>query len=402
MIARRTRRSRSIARITATVSATALALGLAAHAPAALAQEDASLPYEIETVAEGFDHAWGMAFLPNENYMLVTERAGRLKLVDRESGDVEEISGVPDVYAENQGGLLDVALHPNFEEEPWVYLTWAGTNDEGLSGTHLGRAQLDLEERALTDLEVLYVAEPFMDSDAHFGSRIVFDRDNRLFMTLGDRNSKDFGPDHYSQDLSVDYGSTLRFEADGSIPADNPFVNDPDARDAIYSYGHRNSQGMAMHPETGEIWQNEHGENNGDEINVIQAGGNFGWPIATYGHDYQTGEQFAPTPPEVPETIDPVHHWGQDDPDGFPPSGFVFYDGDAFPDWRGNAFMGNLWHEHLGRFTVDGHDVGFAERLLDGQGWRIRDVAVGPDNGFIYLLIDDEDMPLVRLRPADG
>jgi glucose/arabinose dehydrogenase len=159
---------------------------------------------------------------------------------------------------------------------------------------------------------------------------------------------------------------------------------------------------MAMHPETGEIWQNEHGENNGDEINIIQAGGNFGWPIATYGHDYQTGEPFAPTPPEVAETIDPVYHWDFDHPEGFPPSGFVFYDGDAFPEWRGNALMGNLWHAHLGRFTVDGRNVEFAERLLDDEGWRIRDVGVGPDTGYIYILIDDEDMPLVRMRPADG
>jgi aldose sugar dehydrogenase len=378
----------------------AVALGPVAMAPDVMAQDDAS-GFEIETVAEGFNEPWGMTFLPGNGRMLVTERPGQLNLVDRETGDVAQISGVPDVDARGQGGLLDVAVHPRFEDEPWVYLTWAGRNNEGLTATYVGRGLLDIEGRALTDFEVLHVAGPHVDSTGHYGSRIVFDADNRFYVTVGDRQFKNFGPDHYAQDTSNYIGTTLRFEDDGSIPADNPFVDDPEVQDAIYSYGHRNSQGMAIHPETGELWQNEHGEWNGDEINVIQAGGNYGWPIATYGVDYRTRERFADLPPDNPDTVDPVYFWEVDHPEGFPPSGFAFYDGDAFPEWQGNAFMGNLRHQYLGRFTVEGHEVEMVERLLDGQGWRIRDVAVGPDNGYLYVLIDDSNVPLIRLRPAD-
>jgi glucose/arabinose dehydrogenase len=378
---------------------TALVLMLAAWGPSAVAEEDA-VSYEIETVAEGFDEPWGMAFLPDDGRMLVTERPGNLKLVDLESGTVEEIGGVPEVDARDQGGLLDVALHPDFVEEPWVYLTWAGSDDDGLTTTYIGRGLLDMDALALTDLEILLVAEPHTDSAMHYGSRLVFDNDNRLYITVGDRRDEDFGPDHVSQDLTNYHGKTLRLEADGSVPSDNPFVDDPDAQGAIYSYGHRNSQGMAVHPETGEIWQNEHGEYNGDEINVIQAGGNYGWPIATYGVDYETQERFAELPEENPDTIAPVFFWAEDHPEGFPPSGLVFYTGDAFPEWQGHAFMGNLAHEFIGQFAIEGHEVTKVGRLLGGQGWRIRDLAVGPDDGFLYVLIDDSDVPLVRLRPA--
>lgn len=380
------------------LSATAMSLALAAlaAAPAALAQ-DAATAYEVEVVAEGLDQPWGMAFLP-DGRMLVTERPGQIRLVDRETGDIQEIAGPPPVDTRGQGGLLDVALHPDFEDTPWVYLTWAGNDDE-LTATYIGRGLLDLEARELTDVEVLHIAGPHVDSTGHYGSRMVFDDQNRLYVTVGDRQFKDFGPDHFAQDASNYIGTTLRFEDDGSIPADNPFVDNPEVRDAIYTYGHRNSQGMAFHPESGELWQNEHGEWNGDEINVIEPGGNYGWPIATYGLDYQTRERFAPLPPENPDTVDPVFFWEPDHPEGFPPSGFAFYDGDAFPEWQGNAFMGNLAHGYLGRFTVDGRDVAMAERLLDGEGWRIRDVAVGPDDGFLYVLIDDTDVPLIRLRP---
>jgi aldose sugar dehydrogenase len=380
----------------------ALALVLAAWTTAVA--EDASHDeheYEIETVAEGLEYPWGMAFLPEDGRMLVTERPGSLKLVDIESGEVEEISGAPDVDARGQGGLLDVALYPDFESEPWVYLAWAGRDDDGLTATYIGRGLLDLDALELTDLEVLLIAGPHVDSTGHYGSRIVFDDEGRFYVTVGDRQNKDFGPDHPSQDLGNYLGTTLRLEADGTVPEDNPFVDDDDALDAIYTYGHRNSQGMAIHPETGELWQNEHGENNGDEINVIFAGGNYGWPIVHYGVDYGTGERFAEEPPENPDTVDPVFFWPEDHAEGFPPSGFAFYTGDAFPEWQGHAFMGNLAHQFLGVFEIDGHEVRKVGRLLEGEGWRIRDVAVGPDDGFLYVLIDDSDVPLVRLRPAE-
>lgn len=381
------------------LTASAAVLALAIAAPGAHAQ-DASA-YEIETVAEGFDNAWGMAFLPDDGRLLVSERPGRLKLVDRDSGEVEEISGLPDIHAQGQGGLLDIALHPDFGDENWLYMAWSGTNDVGQSSTFVGRARLDVDALELSDLEELFVAEPFdAPGQGHYGSRLAFDGDNRLYFSVGDRQSKDFGPEHYAQDLSGDLGKIHRIEADGSVPADNPFVDVDGARDTIWSYGHRNPQGLGFHPDTGELWQNEHGENNGDEINVIQGGGNFGWPIATWGVDYRTGERFAPTPPEVADTVDPVYWWESDHPEGFPPSGLTFYDGDAFADWQGNMFMGNLAHQYLGRFSVDGMEVEMEERLLDGEGWRIRDVAVGPDNGYLYVLIDDSNAPLVRLVPA--
>jgi glucose/arabinose dehydrogenase len=375
-----------------------LVLGSAACKPGANAQPG-EVNFEIETVAEGFNRPWGMTFLP-QGRLLVTERPGTLKLVDPQSGEVSVISGVPEVHAQGQGGLLDVAVHPEFDNEPWVYLTWAGRGDGG-SATFLGRGLLDLAALELSDFQVLHIAGPFVAGSAHYGSRIVFDRRGYLYMTVGDRNDKNW-TDHPSQDLTVYHGKTLRFHADGSIPSDNPFVNDPDARDAIYSYGHRNSQGMALHPDTGEIWQNEHGEFNGDEINVIRAGGNYGWPIATYAVDYRTRRPFAPTPPEVPGTIAPVYWWEADHPEGFPPSGFAFYEGDAFPAWRGHALMGNLAHRYLGLFAIDGrtHEVAQVGRLLL-RGWRIRDVAVGPADGFVYVLIDDDNVPLIRLRPAE-
>jgi aldose sugar dehydrogenase len=378
---------------------TASALSLAIAMTPALAQENSD--YEIDTVAEGLDHAWGMVFVPDDGRLLVSERPGRLKLVDRESGEVDEIAGLPDIHAQGQGGLLDIAFHPDFPDENWLYMSWAGLNDEGQSSTYVGRARLDVDALELSDLEELFVAEPFdAPGQGHYGSRFAFDGDNRLYFSVGDRQSKDFGPEHYSQDLTGDLGKIHRIEADGSVPADNPFVDVEEARDTIYSYGHRNPQGMAFHPETGELWENEHGENNGDEINIIQAGANFGWPIATWGVDYRTGQRFAPTPPEVADTVDPIYWWEPDHPEGFPPSGLAFYDGEAFPEWQGDMFMGNLRHQYIGRFSVNGHEVEMEERLLGGRGWRIRDVAVGPDNGYLYVLIDDANAPLVRLVPA--
>ncbi len=359
--------------------------------------QDTQVAFETETVVEGLSLPWGMAFLP-DGRLLITERQGTLRLIDLGEALISEVMGVPAVDARGQGGLLDVAVHPEFPAEPWVYLTWAGS-DNGLTATYVGRGRLDMDLSALLNFEVLHIAGPHINSAAHYGSRIAFDTNNRFYITVGDRNSKNWS-DHPSQDTSNYHGTILRFEADGSIPTDNPFVNDPDVRDAIYSYGHRNPQGLGFHPLTGELWENEHGERNGDEINIIEAGGNYGWPIATYAVDYRTRQRFAPTPPEVPETINPVYWWEADHPEGFPPSGLVFYYGEAFPEWQGNLFMGNLAHQYLGQFEVSGREVRQTGRLLEGRGWRIRDVAVGPQDGFIYVLIDGGNVPLVRLRPA--
>jgi aldose sugar dehydrogenase len=360
--------------------------------------EDDAESIEVETVADGLAHPWGLAFLPDDPRLLVTEREGRLSLVDREDGTVEPVDGTPEVYAEGHGGLLDVTLHPDFPDEPWVYLTYAATNDEGESATHLGRGRLDRDGGRLETFEELYVAEPFVDSDGHFGSRIVFGEDGTLYVTTGDRESKEFGPEHVSQDTSNGLGATLRFEADGSIPEDNPFVEDEEAEDAIYSYGHRNAQGMTVHPETGELWQSEHGESDGDEINVIEEGGNYGWPVASYACHYASEDPLGDPPHEREDTVDPVHYW-ECSTGGFPPGGMTFYDGEAFPDWEGDLFVGNLGEQYLGRFSVDGSEVEELDPLLADEGWRIRGVESAPDTGHLYVLLDEGDAPLVRLVP---
>lgn len=355
--------------------------------------------FEVETVADGFTHPWGLAFLPDDPVLLVTEREGELSLLDRDDGSVRTVDGVPEVYSVGQGGLLDVTLHPDFPHERWVYLTYSATNDDGESATHVGRGELDVADGRLAEFERLHVAEPFVERTGHFGSRVVFDEDGYLYVTTGDRQFKDFGPDHVSQDLTNELGVTLRLEPDGSVPEDNPFADDPDARDAIYTYGHRNAQGMTVHPETGELWQSEHGERDGDEINVIQRGGNYGWPVTHYGCTYAEGEPIGDEPHELDDVVDPVYYW-ECNTGGFPPAGATFYDGDAFPTWEGDLFVGNLAGQYLGRFLVNGTDVREVDPLLADRGWRVRDVAVAPDTGYLYVAIDDEDAPVVRLVPA--
>lgn len=358
--------------------------------------------FEIETVADGFSNPWGLAFLPDSG-LLVTEReregAGRLSLVDRETGDRETVAGVPDVFTAGQGGMLDVTTHPSFPDDAWVYLTYSAANADGESATQVGRGRLDRGEPRLDSFETLHTAEPFVDSDAHFGSRAVFGPDGRLYVTTGDRQFKDFDPDHVSQDRSNDLGATLRLAPDGSIPPDNPFVDEAGASDAIYSYGHRNSQGMTVHPETGELWQSEHGEQDGDEINVIEAGGNYGWPVAHTGCTYGSDDPVGDRPEDRADVVNPVHYW-ECNTGGFPPAGATFYDGEAFPDWRGDLLVGGLASRYLARFDVDGHDVEEIGPLLVDENWRIRDVAVAPDTGYLYVAVDDANAPVVRLVPA--
>ncbi|MXV60652.1 PQQ-dependent sugar dehydrogenase [Natronorubrum sp. JWXQ-INN-674] len=355
-------------------------------------------PGTVETVAEGFANPWAIEFVPDESRLLVTEREGQLTLVDRADGTVEPIDGTPEVYAAGQGGLLDVALHPDFDEEPWVYLTYAAANEDGESATHLGRGRLDEGNGSLEEFEELHVADPFVDSDGHFGSRVVFGPDEAVYVTTGDRQSTEFGPDHVSQETTNELGATLRLEPDGSIPDDNPFVGDEEGADSLFSYGHRNAQGMTVHPETDDLWQSEHGEEDGDELNVVEGGGNYGWPIAHTGCEYGTETPVGDDPFDRDDVVEPVYYW-ECTSGGFPPAGMTFYDGDAFADWRGDLLVGNLAGEYLGRFNVDGTDVEEADQLLEGRGWRIRDVAVAPDTGSLYVAVDDADAPIVRLRP---
>jgi glucose/arabinose dehydrogenase len=352
--------------------------------------------YRVDTVLTGLEHPWGMVFLPGANPLaLVTERPGRLNLVDITRGSRTQVTGLPQIAAAGQGGLLDVALHPDFEENRLVYLSYAAAGESrGQFATHVCRGRLDAGEAALSDVEVILVAEPFVGTEAHFGSRLVFDSQKRLYVTAGDRRNR-----HSAQDLTSLHGKTLRIHDDGSIPADNPFIDAKDVHPAIYSYGHRNSQGMARHPETGEIWQCEHGEFGGDEINILVKGGNFGWPIATYAREYISRRTIGALPPERDDTIAPIYYW---EADAFPPSGMAFYKGDAFKNWRGNLFVGGLKERCLSRFEINGRRVVKAECLLEDRGWRIRDVKVNPDDGFLYVLVDAENAPLVKIMPAKG
>jgi len=407
---------------------------------------EASLPegVSVETVAEGLSNPWGLAFLPDDPGLLVTERdTGRLVVVDRDDGSTTGVDGVPTVDSAGQGGLLDVAIHPAFPDEPWLYLTYSASNDAGETTTHLGRGRLDTDAGRLAEFEVLQAAEPFLDRSNHYGSRIVFDPDGLLYMTVGDREFKNFGPDHVSQDLSNDLGTILRFRPDGSIPEDNPFVDseersssgsrtqsgdsdersssgseraklsratghtagdsrakpddDPDARDGIYSYGHRNPQGLTVHPETGELWESEHGERDGDELNVIEKGGNYGWPVATHACRYGTDEPVGDPPDEREDTVDPVYYW-ECGTGGFPPSGMTFYDG-PINDCQGDLFVGNLASQYLGRFSVDGTTLEEREPLLSDRGWRIREAATAPETGHLYVAVDAGSAPIVRLVP---
>jgi glucose/arabinose dehydrogenase len=339
--------------------------------------------FELVTVASGLDHPWGMAFLP-EGGVLITERDGALRLL--KGGALEPVAGVPEVAASGQGGLLDVALHPDFASNRFVYLSYAGPGEDG-AATTVARARLG--DGALDELEVIFRAAPEIRSSKHFGSRLLFDRAGYLYVTAGER-----GSGARAQDLSQHPGSVLRLNDDGSVPEDNPFVGRAGALPEIFAYGHRNPQGMALHPETGAIWTQEHGPRGGDEVNIERPGANYGWPVITYGIDYSGAPVGEGTHKEGMEQ--PVHYWVP----SIAPSGMAFYTGDAFPEWQGDLFVGALKFELLVRLELDGERVVAEERLLEGEIGRIRDVEVGPD-GFLYVLTDESDGGLYRLEPAE-
>ncbi len=350
--------------------------------------------YEVEEVVTDLDRPWGIAVAPDDT-VLVTERPGGLVRVA--DGESRRVDGVPAVFTGGQGGLLDVAFHPEYPAPAWVYLTYAAANDAGETTTHLGRGRLAPDASRLTDFEVLHAAEPFVNSNAHFGSRVVFGPDDRIYVTVGDRQFKDFGPEHVAQDLTTDLGAVLRFDPDGSIPADNPFVGDSDARDPLFSYGHRNPQGLTIHPETGALWEHEHGEQDGDEINILESGANFGWPVATEACTYGGGDPIGVSHADRSDVVDPVHYWPCGS-GGFPPSGLTIYDG-SVSAWQGDLFAGNLAGGYLGRFRVDGREVTEVQRLLADREWRIRAVTVGLEDGLL-VAVDADPGPVVRVTPA--
>jgi glucose/arabinose dehydrogenase len=357
-------------------------------APAALGEEieqSQQHDFRIETLADGLEHPWGLAFLPGGG-ILITERPGRLRLYKEGALQPEPIAGVPEVVARGQGGLLDVALHPDFAGNGLVYLSYAGAG-EGGAGTEVARARFD--GAALQDLEVIFRAEPKVGGGNHFGSRLRFAGDGTLYVTLGDR----FRYMKEAQSLGNHLGTIVRLNDDGSVPDDNPFVGQQDARPEIFSYGHRNVQGLAVQPGTGTLWAHEHGPQGGDELNILKPGANYGWPAITYGIDYSGAIISDKT--AAPGMEQPVVYWVP----SIAPSGMAFYDGDAFPEWQGDLFLGALSHLHLRRLEIEGEAVVAQEELLTGLSARIRDVRAGPD-GLLYVLTDSADGRLLRLAPA--
>jgi glucose/arabinose dehydrogenase len=342
--------------------------------------------FRAVTLTEGLEFPWSLAFLP-DGRLLVTERPGRLRLVGTDGRlDPRPLDGVPTVAAVGQGGLLDVALHPDFAKNRLVYLSYAGEGTGGY-GTEVARGRLD--GHALRDLQVIFRLQPKTRTSIHFGSRLVFDRKGFLNITLGDR-----GEMERAQRLDDHAGSVIRLHDDGRVPADNPFVGKPGARPEKFTLGNRNMQGAALHPQNGELWTHEHGPQGGDEINVIRAGVNYGWPVITYGRNYGTGTQIGEGMAKA-GMAQPLLQWTP----SIAPSGMAFYTGDRFPKWKGNLFVGALKFQMLVRLQLDGERVIGEERLLQGALGRIRDVRQGPD-GFLYLLTDSDKGRIVRLEPA--
>ena len=356
--------------------------------PEARAQDDvlATDHYEVRvvTVARGLENPWGLAFLP-DGRMLVTERPGRLRYVEKEGVLSRPLSGVPEVFKRGQGGLLDVALDPDFKENRYIYLSYAEPGREG-GGTAVGRGRLS--DDRVEDFKVIFRQVPKTDTGVHFGSRLVFSRDGKLFVTIGERGERD-----RAQDFSIHRGQVIRIMPDGTVPADNPFVGLAGYRPETWSHGHRNPQGAALNPETGRLWTAEHGARGGDEINVPLQGRNYGWPVISYGRHYSGLKIGEGTHKEGLEQ--PVYYW---DP-SIAPSGMAFYTGGAFPAWKGNLLVGALRGAMLVRLELEGEKVVGEERMLGKLGERIRDVRQGPD-GFIYLLTDNSKGRVLRLEPV--
>lgn len=343
--------------------------------------------FRVVTVAEGLRFPWGIAFLP-EGGMLVTERAGRLRLIRGGKLDPEPITGFPKPYVSGQGGLLDVAVHPDFADNRLIYLSYAG-GKRGQAGTEVARGRLNIDKHRLEDVEVIFRADPKTSGSAHYGGRLLFAPDGTLFVTLGDRYSYM----KKAQSIADHLGTIVRIRDNGSVPEDNPFAGRDNAKPEIYSYGHRNVQGIALRPGTSQIWAHEHGPRGGDELNLIKPGANYGWPVITYGIDYSGAIISEKT--HAPGMEQPVVYW---DP-SIAPSGMTFYAGDKFPNWRGDIFLGALAHEHLRRLELDGDKVVAQEELLAELGERIRDVRQGPE-GYLYVLTDAADGQVLRIEPA--
>lgn len=334
-------------------------------------------------IVGGLEHPWGLAFLP-AGHILVTERPGRLRLIREGALVPDPIPGLPAIAAGGQGGLLDVALAPNFADSRWVYLSYSAPADGGRT-TALGRGRWN--GKALEDWQQLYRLPKATSSRHHFGSRIAFGPDGMLYLSIGDRGERG-----RAQDGADTAGSILRLHPDGRIPDDNPFIDDPTVADETFTRGHRNPQGLSFHPGTGQLWSHEHGPRGGDELNRIIAGNNYGWPTISYGREYASGRPVS-RDTHKPGLAQPVHVWIP----SIAPSGMVFYDAERFPAWQGDLFLGSLKFAYLTRLRLEGDKVVAEERLLEGIG-RVREIAQGPD-GDLYLLTDGGNGGLYRVAP---
>ena len=342
---------------------------------------------KLTEVASGLQNPWSLAFLP-DGRMLVTERPGRLRIVGRDGSVSAPIAGVPEVHARGQGGLLDVAVSPNFADDKLIVFSYAEPTAGG-ARTAVARARLDADGLRLEEVRRIFAQNEDPSGNHHWGSRLVFARDGTLFITLGDR----FHSRERAQALDSHLGKVVRIAIDGSVPADNPLAGRSDARPEIWSWGHRNVQGAALHPQTGELWTHEHGPQGGDEINRTRAGLNYGWPEVTYGREYVTGRKIGAG--EAREGVEPPVL--QFTP-SIAPSGMAFYTGDVFPQWKGNLFVGALKFQLVARVVLEGDRVVHEERLFAELGRRIRDVRQGPD-GHLWL-VDETEGRILRLDPA--
>ena len=369
-----------------------LATSVAGQAPVVHSAEH---DFRVVPVAENLVNPWSITFLPGGD-MLITERPGRLRIVRDGTLLLDPVAGVPEVFAEGQGGLLDVLPHPDFPSNRLLYLSYSAPNG-GESTTAVSRGRF--ENDRLTDVEDIFVART--QGRGHYGSRLAFHPDGHLFITVGERQARAAGDleAHPAQDLSNHHGTVIRLYEDGRVPDANPFVGQAGKLPEIWSYGHRNPQGLAIHPETGDVWTTEHGPQGGDELNLIQPGRNYGWPVVGYGVNYGSG--LAIHEGILREGMEsPVHFWVP----SIATSGLLFYTGDRFPGWKGNLLVGGLTGEQIARLTMspDGKQVLREETILQGMG-RVRDVRQGPD-GYVYVAIDDRGgapTSVVRLEPID-
>ncbi|MFT3898595.1 MAG: PQQ-dependent sugar dehydrogenase [Thermomonas sp.] len=360
----------------------------AAAAPRTMASNAGTM--RVETIASGLEHPWSVALLPGGGF-LVTERPGRLRRIDAGGKISQPIAGVPAVFAEGQGGLLDVALDPDFATNKRIWFTFAEPGERGTAGTAAAHATLAAD--ALHDVHVVYRQSPKLEGPNHFGSRIAFDGKGHVFISQGERNHKAM-----AQDLDMLQGKLVRLNVDGTQPADNPFANSPGVRRVIWSYGHRNMQGLAIDPRSGKLWESEHGPRGGDEINLPAAGKNYGWPIISDGMDYATGRPYPETQGrEAPGMERPYHAW----PKSPGLSGMAFYTGHPGSPWNDSLFLGALAGRDLIRLQLDGERIVSEERLLDDLGARIRDVRAGSD-GNLYVLTDEDDGKLLRIVPPSA